>query len=156
MWRTRAALDENPFLSCLLGNKASISIHELKDHPKGAATKIRKDHQQRAVVAMTSEYRSSQTCGGCFGPVVRQRATIFNNRKKQTKSVNDASQCFNTKCPLCQSGFAVQDRDTVAALCIALNGIRKAMDNKSLLPFTRNSAAIKMLNRNSTPEFVGL
>ncbi|KAL1935027.1 hypothetical protein VTP01DRAFT_4167, partial [Rhizomucor pusillus] len=81
----------------------------LKRHVKGVVKKIRKEHHLHTVVAMTSEYRTSQACGWCLGPVVRPRATILKDGKKKKRSVHGASLCMNTKCLLYRAGRAVQD-----------------------------------------------
>lgn len=138
-----------------IGDQGLGTNARIKGHVKGVATKIRKEHHLHTVVVMTSEYRTSQTCGWCLGPVVRPRATILKDGKKKKRSVHGASLCMNTKCPLYRAGRAVQGRDYMAAICIALNGISRVIDGIHLSPFTRHSAALHMLNTSNSPDIIG-
>ncbi|KAL1928005.1 hypothetical protein VTP01DRAFT_3410 [Rhizomucor pusillus] len=60
-----------------IGDQGLGTNARIKGHVKRVATKIRKEHHLHTVVVKTSEYRTSQTCGWCLGPVVRPRATIL-------------------------------------------------------------------------------
>ncbi|KAL1926016.1 hypothetical protein VTP01DRAFT_7109 [Rhizomucor pusillus] len=138
-----------------IGDQGLGTNARINGHVKGVATKIRKEHHLHTVVVMTSEYRTSQTCGWCLGPVVRPRATILKDGKEKKRSFQGAFLCMNSKCPLYSAGRAVQSRDYMAAICIALNGISRVIDGIHLSPFTRHSAALHMLNTSNSPDIVG-
>ncbi|KAL1929966.1 hypothetical protein VTP01DRAFT_1120 [Rhizomucor pusillus] len=71
-----------------IGDQGLGTNTRLNGHVKGVATKIRKEHHLHTVVAMTSEYRTSQTCDWCLGPVVGPKATILKDGKKKKRYVS--------------------------------------------------------------------
>lgn len=123
----------------------------IRGHARRGGSKLRDDHRQHGVVALTNEYRTSQTCAYCLGPVTRPKATVIRNGRKVQKSTNGASNCMNISCPLYRTGRTTQNRDVQAALCIALAGASFLLTGKTLHPFFKNSAALRQLNPNPTP-----
>ncbi|KAG0168354.1 hypothetical protein DFQ29_010183 [Apophysomyces sp. BC1021] len=117
----------------------------LKGHLKRGGSRIKADHHQHALLGMTNEYRSSQTCVGCYGPIMRQKASRASS--KGERSVNGASLCMNIECPPYRAGQATQNRDIQAAMCIALAGASLLLTGETLHPFTRYSATIRKLTR---------
>ncbi|KAI8381429.1 uncharacterized protein BYT42DRAFT_566496 [Radiomyces spectabilis] len=100
----------------------------------GVGSRI-KGHARR--VGMTNEFRSSQTCMGCFGLVIRPKRKAVGASSK-IRSVHGSSLCMNIDCPLYRTGRATQNRDTQAAMCIALAGASFLLDGMTLHPFSKN------------------
>ncbi|KAI8393297.1 uncharacterized protein BYT42DRAFT_550568 [Radiomyces spectabilis] len=119
---------------------------KLSNAKRRGGKKLRKEHSQHAVVGMTNEFRSSQTCMGCFGPVIRPNRKAVGAGSK-IRSVHGSSLCMNIDCPLYRTGRATQNRDTQAATCIALAGASFLLDGMKLHPFSKNSAMNHMLKK---------
>lgn len=106
----------------MIGTQGTCVGSTIKKHLRWGGKQLRKRHRRYTVVAMTNEYRPSQTCVGCFGSVVRPSGRKMIDGKLKTVPVNGASICFNTKCPMYRKSINTQNRDTEAAVCIALAG----------------------------------
>jgi hypothetical protein len=92
---------------------------------------------QHAIVALTNEWRTSQTCGTCFGQLSLARARRIIRGKVKTVRLHGAVHCTNRRCPLVARGWTIQPRDTNAALCIAMSGTSKFLLPEPFPPFSR-------------------
>lgn len=91
----------------------------IKGHLKMGGKQLRRRHRRYGVVAITNEYKSSQTCATCFQQVCRPKGKIGS----KVKSVNGSSVCFNYHCLSYRKGHNTKNRDVEASKCIALAGV---------------------------------
>ncbi|KAF9966018.1 hypothetical protein BGZ70_003529 [Mortierella alpina] len=109
----------------------------IRGHSRRGGKKVREQHMQHAPVALTNEWRTSQTCGTCFGQLSLARARRIIRGKIKTVRLHGAVHCTNRRCPLVARGWTIQPRDTNAALCIAMSGTSRFLLPEPLPPFTR-------------------
>jgi hypothetical protein len=96
----------------------------------------RKIHSNYTTVAITNEYKTSQTCVYCFGPIIHPKQRVKKKDKFVLKECNGAMQCINPNCISVKKGKAIQSRDKVSAMAIAISGLTKLLFNKPLPAFS--------------------
>jgi hypothetical protein len=97
------------------------------------------EHQKYAVVSMTDEYRSSQTCIFCFKQIVLVKARRQVNGNERLVKVNGAVECVNKACPSFKCNYTIKARDTHSAVAIAIAGASNLLsaNRETLPPFRR-------------------
>jgi hypothetical protein len=115
-----------------IGTAGICSGSRIKGHLRYRGKKLRKCHRKYATIAMTDEYKSSQTCSACFSQIVHPKRPV-----NVTKSVNGSSLCLNSECPTYKFGVNTRNRDVEAAKCIALAGMTAILYSQTLPPFSR-------------------
>ncbi|CAO3678112.1 unnamed protein product [Umbelopsis ramanniana] len=122
-----------------IGTAGTSVGSRIKGHAKRGGSKLRTRHQIYATVAMTNEFRTSQTCSSCFCPIVHptQRKLVKDKWKKVSN--NGTSVCVNPKCLRFQAGLASQNRDKQAAECMAISGSSLLLTGKRLACFENTS-----------------
>lgn len=158
-WKTyrKLAAEERRFLqedggsiSLLCTGLAGTGVGStIKGYARRGSRKLRDEHRQHGIVALVNEYHTSLTCPFCLDPIIHPKA--MRNRDNKKKTINGASVCLNTSCILYRTGFSTQNRDTMAALCIALSGASFLLDDKTMHQFSPNSAVLQKLNQSFTP-----
>lgn len=98
---------------------------------------MRRRHRRYAVVAITDEFKSSQTCATCFSALVRPKCLKLIKGAYRRRSTNGSSLCMNRKCQSYLAGRNTRNRDVEAAKCIALAGISRMLTGRTLPPFSR-------------------
>ncbi|KAJ2958889.1 hypothetical protein NQZ79_g5568 [Umbelopsis isabellina] len=131
---------KTPCAAMCIGQAGTGVGSRIGGHQRYGGSQLRRRHRRYAVVAMTNEHNSSQTCSVCMSPVVRPQQRIQIKGKWRTRSVNGSSVCFNTNCPSYKSGCNTKNRDVEAAVCIALAGVSTMLSGHTLPPFTRNTS----------------
>ena len=106
-------------------------------HARRGGKKVRQEHMQHAVVALTNEWRTSQTCATCFSQLGLARGRRIIRGKVKSLRLHGAVHCTNRGCPLVRRGWTIQPRDTNAALCIGISGTSRLFFSQPLPPFTR-------------------
>ncbi|KAK3825497.1 MAG: hypothetical protein J3Q66DRAFT_278143 [Benniella sp.] len=114
-------------------------------HTRRGGKKLRHEHQQHCVVALTDEFRTSKVCVYCFHQVQQARSRRLINGEIKTVRVHGALECTNPACPSFQEGYTIKPRDPHAAVAIALAGI-SALSNpqrQPIAPFSRNFVRVE-------------
>jgi hypothetical protein len=122
-----------------IGTAGICSGSRIKGHLRYGGKKLRKCHRKYATIAMTDEYKSSQTCSACFSQIVHPKRPVNVNGKLRTKSVNGSSLCLNSECPTYKFGVNTRNRDVEAAKCIALAGMTTILYSQTLPTFSRHN-----------------
>ena len=127
------------FMKYVQASKYKINAR-IGGHLRYSGGKLRERHRRYTTVAMTNEYRTSQTCCYCFQPVIRPRKPVFRDGKWRTKSVSGSSVCYNSACPSYQRGCNTKNRDVEAAINISLAGTSRITTGFTLPPFERSAS----------------
>ncbi|KAF9571998.1 hypothetical protein EC968_010475 [Mortierella alpina] len=88
----------SPIPVFLIGAAGTGVGSRIKGHERRGGGKMREQHRQSAVVAITNEYRTSQTCYACFRQLRLARSRRFLNGKVKSISVHGAVECLNRNC----------------------------------------------------------
>lgn len=137
--KDRVAASERAFVKKQSGDGDVFPIHCIGNQGTGVGSTIKgfnrrggrwliEKHGRYGTVAITNEFRTSQTCIFCFGQVIRPQ-------KGDGKKDNGSSRCLNPDCPSYVHGKAIQGRDVQASVAIALAGISTMMSSQPLHPF---------------------
>ena len=128
----------NTVIMCIASSGTAVGAR-IKGHAKRGGRTIRNRHGRHVPVAMTNEFRTSQTCCVCFNPIIHptQRKLV----KDQWKKVSNkgTSICVNPECRAFKAGHAAQTRDVQAAVCIAIAGATTLLTGKPLACFDNTS-----------------
>ncbi|KAI8346124.1 hypothetical protein B0O80DRAFT_393124 [Mortierella sp. GBAus27b] len=100
--------------------------------------KIRKQHMRYGVVALTNEYRTSQTCASCFQQLRPAKARRQVNGESKVVRLHGSMECTNSRCESWRAGHTIMSRDKNAALCMAIAGGSTVLLNTTLKPFARS------------------
>lgn len=128
----------NTVVMCI-GSAGTAVGARIKGHAKRGGKTIRHRHGRYLPVAMTNEFRTSQTCCFCFNPIIHpaQRKLVKDEWKKVTNK--GTSICVNPECTAFKAGRAAQNRDVQAAACIAIAGATTLLTGKPLACFDNTS-----------------
>jgi hypothetical protein len=95
-------------------------------------------HGNYTTVAITNEYKTSQTCVYCFAPIIHPKQRLKVKDKMILKECNGAMQCINPECVSVKEGKSIQSRDKVSAMAIAISGLTKLLFRTALKPFSNH------------------
>jgi hypothetical protein len=107
----------------------------IRGNARRGGKKLRGCHKRYTVVAMTNEFRTSQTCVYCFQQLRRPQAKRMVNGVIKAKSITGSSLCMNPNCISYKCGLNTQNRDVEAAFAIALSGVSRLLAGRPLSPF---------------------
>lgn len=132
----------------ITGNAGTGVGSRIAGHARRGGKKLRHEHQQHCVVALTDEYRTSQVCIYCFHQVQMARSRRLINGEIKTVRVHGALECINPACPSFQEGYTIKPRDPHAAVAIALAGI-SALSNPQRIPIAPFSRTFRAENNGT-------
>lgn len=113
---------------------------------------MRSQHRRYAVIGMTNEFRSSQTCIFCFEQT--RLAKGWRKGKDGTvklSKLHGAIECFNPACPSFQVGYTIRPRDTHSAVAIMIAGASLLLspDRRPIAPFDQYAKS-SIITTNNT------
>jgi hypothetical protein len=111
-----------------IGNGGTGQGSSIKGFARRGGKWLSKRHGRYFPVAITNEYRTSQTCCFCYAQVIRPL-------KADGTKCQGSSRCVNVLCPAVIAGRATQGRDKMAAVTIAIAGTSTMLSGKPLAPF---------------------
>lgn len=117
-----------PFVVFCIGNAGMGIGSQIKGFNRRGGRWIQKLHGRYAIVAITNEFRTSQTCVFCYGQVIRPLNSVG-------KKNNGSSRCMNPKCISFMQGRAIRGRDAQASVAIAIAGTSALITKKTMEPF---------------------
>ncbi|CAO3655061.1 unnamed protein product [Mucor fragilis] len=141
-FRSRFASSERAFctggrpqtcLTMFIGDRGLCVGSRLKGHLKYGGKWKPRLHQAVATVCTTNEHKTSQTCIYCFGPTSHPTQTIkAKDGRTKTKSIHGAFLCLNPNCVSVVNSRAIQSRDKMSALAIAVSGLSSLLFKQPL------------------------
>ena len=134
---------ERPFvLPIMLTGIAGTCVgSRFKGHARRGGKKLRKEHRQHGIVALTNEFRTSKTCLFCFQQVRLAQSRRLQEGRIKVVRVHGSLECVNPACPSVLCGYTQKPRDAHAAVCIALAGASNllSLNRQTLAPFRRQT-----------------
>ncbi|KAF9557979.1 hypothetical protein EC968_007327 [Mortierella alpina] len=142
----------SPIPVFLIGAAGTGVGSRIKGQARRGGGMMREQHRQSAVVAITNEYRTSQTCYACFRQLRFARSRRFINGKVKSVSVHGAVECLNRNCDSFKAGRTIKPRDVNAAMCIGIAGGSTLLSphHHTLAPFCATARPRVNLNTINT------
>ncbi|KAF9201042.1 hypothetical protein BGZ49_008726 [Haplosporangium sp. Z 27] len=136
----------------LFGNAGTCVGSRLGGHARRGGLKMRAEHLKHTTVAITDEYRTSQTCVYCFEQVRQARSRRLVDGRVKTVSVHGTVECINPDCISFKCGYSIKPRDAHAAVAIAISGASRLFDSDRmpLPPFSRGFKLRDTITTNNT------
>ena len=134
--RCDSKIFKNNYLIMFIGDRGEGVGSRMKGFLKYGGKWKPNIHSRYTTVCITNEYNTSQTCLFCYNKLLHpKKVLIKKDGSKFIKSINGSSYCVNNICPLVQQQRAIQPRDRLRSLAIAISGFSTLVFGEAVPPF---------------------